>query len=71
MQKWLAGVRKKSREAIQFVEEAWAEMKRVHWPSRKETSAATLVVLILVLIVSLYLGLIDYLLGLGIRRILG
>lgn len=46
-------------------------MKRVHWPSRKETSAATLVVLILVLIVSLYLGLIDYLLGLGVRRILG
>ena len=43
----------------QFLEECWIELKKVHWPSRKETQAATVVVLIGVIIVALYLGLVD------------
>jgi len=43
----------------EFLEECWAELKKVHWPSRKETRAATVVVLIGVIIVALYLGLVD------------
>ena len=43
----------------EFLEECWAELKKVHWPSRKETQAATVVVLIGVIIVALYLGLVD------------
>ena len=43
----------------QFLEECWAELKKVHWPSRKETQAATVVVIIGVIIVALYLGLVD------------
>ncbi len=42
-----------------FVEECWAEVKKVHFPTRKETQAATIVVIIGVLIVALYLGLVD------------
>ena len=42
-----------------FVGECWAEVKKVHFPTRKETQAATIVVIIGVLIVALYLGLVD------------
>ena len=30
--------------------ESWQELKKVHWPSRKETYAATLVVIIVVVL---------------------
>jgi preprotein translocase subunit SecE len=50
-----------------FADEAVNELKRVYWPSRKETQAFTWVVLIVVLIVSGYLGAIDYMLSLVMR----
>jgi preprotein translocase subunit SecE len=43
-----------------FVEESWSELKKVHFPSRKETQAATLVVVLGVLVVAAYLGLVDF-----------
>jgi len=43
----------------QFLEECWIELKKVHWPNRKETQAATVVVIIGVVIVALYLGVVD------------
>jgi len=54
----------------EFLEECWAELKKVHWPSRKETQAATLVVIIGVIVVALYLGLVDFVLSWLIRRAL-
>ena len=43
-----------------FLEECWIELRKVHWPNRKETQAATLVVIVGVVIVALYLGLVDW-----------
>jgi preprotein translocase subunit SecE len=43
----------------QFLEECWIELKKVHWPTRKETQGATVVVIIGVIIVALYLGMVD------------
>jgi preprotein translocase subunit SecE len=43
-----------------FVVEAWQEMKKVTWPSRKETLGGTGVVLILVVIISIFLGMVDF-----------
>jgi preprotein translocase subunit SecE len=48
------------RDSVEFVKEAWQELKKVHWPSRKETYAATAVVLILVFLLVLYMAVIDY-----------
>ena len=42
----------------------------MHWPARKETQAATIVVIIGAVIVGLYLGLVDFLLSVIIRRAL-
>jgi len=55
----------------QFLEECWVELKKVHWPSRKETQAATVVVIIGVVIVALYLGMVDFVLSWLISKALG
>lgn len=49
--------------SVTFLQEVWAELKKVHWPTRSETYAATGVVLVLVAIVALYLGMVDFLLS--------
>jgi preprotein translocase subunit SecE len=46
-------------EGLSFVKESWTELSKVHFPSPKETMQATLVVVFLTLIISLWLGLID------------
>jgi preprotein translocase subunit SecE len=53
-----------------FLEESWVELKKVHWPTRKETQAATLVVIVGVMIVALYLGVVDFVLSWIIGRAL-
>lgn len=52
-----------------FADEAVTELKRVYWPSRKETIAFTWVVMIVVAFVSLYLGAVDYFISLGMRLV--
>jgi len=46
--------------AAQFLREARIELKKVKWPTRKELLASTAVVIVLVLIVALFLGLVDF-----------
>jgi preprotein translocase subunit SecE len=55
----------------QFLEEARAELKKVTWPTRKQTLASTSVVLIVVIVVSMYLGLVDFGLAKIIKVLLG
>jgi preprotein translocase subunit SecE len=45
----------------QFLREFQIEMKKVSWPSRKEIVASTGVVLVVVLLISFYLGAADLL----------
>jgi preprotein translocase subunit SecE len=47
----------------QFFREFRVEMKKVSWPSRKEIVASTGVVLVVVLLISFYLGLADLILS--------
>ena len=54
-----------------FLEECWAELRKVHWPSFEETRAATIAVIIGVLVVGAYLGLIDAALSFVFTRVLG
>jgi preprotein translocase subunit SecE len=45
----------------QFMSEVVVELSRVSWPTQKETRAATLLVVVMVLISGFFLGLLDYL----------
>ncbi len=57
--------------SLQFIKEAWIELKKVAWPSQKETLGATAVVLVLVILVSAYLGMVDMLLSRLMKVIIG
>jgi preprotein translocase subunit SecE len=56
---------------VQFLQEVQLELKKVVWPTRKDTLASTSVVLIIVIIIAFFLGLIDLGLTRIIRVILG
>ena len=58
--RWFATVR-------DFVAEAWQELKKVTFPNRKETLGTTAVVLFLVVVISIFLGLVDF----GLARLVG
>ena len=58
-------------KTIQFVKEAWIELKKVTWPGQKETLGATAVVLVLIMLVSIYLGLVDMALTRVVKVIIG
>ncbi len=44
---------------LQFLREVKVELKKVAWPTRKQTIGSTAVVLVLVMLISLFLGVID------------
>lgn len=56
---------------IRFIKEAYIELKKVSWLSKKEVIASTSVVIILIVIVSLYIGLVDFLLSKIVSFLLG
>ena len=56
--------------AIQFLREVKIELKKVTWPSRKQTIGSTAVVVALVLLISLFLGFVDIGLSNLIRAVL-
>ncbi|MEO6028661.1 MAG: preprotein translocase subunit SecE [Candidatus Binatia bacterium] len=54
-----------------FLTEVVSELRKVHWPTRQETVAATIVVIVVVFIVSLWLGLVDAAISFLFTRFLG
>jgi len=54
-----------------FIESVKLELGKVTWPTRKETVATTGVVVMIVFIISLYLGACDIVLSKLMRLILG
>lgn len=52
-------VKEKFEAAKQFLREVRTELKKVTWPSRKDTLSGTLVVLVAVFIIAIFLGIVD------------
>jgi preprotein translocase subunit SecE len=55
----------------QFMREVVQELKRVAWPSRRQTISSTGVVLVLVILVAIFLGLVDFVLSRLVRFLIG
>ena len=55
------------KKMIQFFKECYAELKKVVWPSRDKVVSSTRIVVVSTLAVALLLGLIDFLLVMGIE----
>jgi preprotein translocase subunit SecE len=58
-------------QSRQFLTEVWAELRKVHWPSRQETLAATVVVIVVVVLVALWLGFVDGIISFVFTHVLG
>ena len=63
----MAGVNEYIAQGRTFFSEVIAELKKVYWPPRNETLAFTAVVMVVVVFVSLYLGVVDWVLSLFMK----
>jgi len=68
----VSGIQKPNifQKSIQFLREVKVELKKVTWPSRKQTIGSTVVTIVLVMIISLFLGVVDMSLSSLIRIVL-
>ena len=56
---------------IRYFEDARTELGKVSWPTKKEVRVTSLAVLVLVIVMSLFLGLVDIIFASVIEAILG
>ena len=56
---------------VDYVKKVKAEMEKVAWPTRKDLTNSTGVVLVLVAVVTVFLAIVDYILYTFVTRILG
>ena len=57
-------------KAVQFLHDVRSELRKVTFPTRKETLASTTVVIVVVFILAMYLGIVDVVLSMVITSIL-
>ncbi|MDR2795092.1 MAG: preprotein translocase subunit SecE [Spirochaetaceae bacterium] len=57
------------RKIVKFINESYAELKKVIWPSRDDVISSVKVVVFSTIIIAVVLGLVDVLLLLGIQAI--
>ena len=57
--------------SVQFLREVKTELKKVAWPNKRQTVQSTGVVLVLVGIVSIFLGLVDWVLAYLVKQVVG
>jgi preprotein translocase subunit SecE len=53
-----------------FAQDVQSEMKKVTWPTREELRGSTMVVIVTVIIMSVFIGVVDRILSLGLERFL-
>lgn len=53
--------RKATSNMVKHFREVKLELKKVSWPTRREITTSTVVVLVTVLVIALYIGGLDYL----------
>jgi preprotein translocase subunit SecE len=56
--------------SVQFLREVKIELKKVTWPSRKQTLGSTAVVIVVIVLISIFLGSVDIGLSSLIRAVL-
>ncbi|WFS63660.1 preprotein translocase subunit SecE [Pseudodesulfovibrio thermohalotolerans] len=70
VQSQAAGLKGKLTELKEFFEESKVEIKKVVWPTRKETVTTCIAVLVVSVVIALYLGVVDLALSKIVETIL-
>lgn len=60
----------KNNRLVRYIKDSYAEMRKVTWPTREETIKLTIVVILISISVAAFLGLLDYMFSLGVKRII-
>lgn len=55
---------------FKFLKEAKRELKKVVWPNKRQTIKYTLTVIVISLVAAIFLGLIDYIMTIGVEKLL-
>jgi len=53
-----------------YVTESWAELRKVEWPTRRQVVNLTAIVIVVSAAVGAYIAIIDFLLLIGMDRLL-
>ncbi|MGH7015191.1 MAG: preprotein translocase subunit SecE [Stellaceae bacterium] len=56
---------------LEFLRQVRQEVNRVTWPSRKETAVTTAMVFAMVIAAALFFFIVDQILAMGVRFVLG
>lgn len=56
---------------LQFIQQVRGEVSKVVWPTRRETTVTTIMVFIMAAIAATFFFLIDQIIQLGLRGVLG
>lgn len=65
------GVLKMLMSFVQYLRDIKAELKHVNWPSKKQATIYTILVILISLFVSVYLGVFDYIFANLLSKIIG
>ncbi|MBW2963620.1 preprotein translocase subunit SecE [Candidatus Woesearchaeota archaeon] len=55
---------------IQYIKDSIIELKKVTWPTKKETTNYTLLVIGISLAIAAFIGIIDFFFSLGVEQII-
>ena len=58
------------KKLFKYINESRKELKKVVWPSKKEVTRHTILVIIISLVVAIFIGLSDYILNLAVSRLI-
>jgi preprotein translocase subunit SecE len=54
-----------------YLRQVRQEVEKITWPSRKETALSTVMVIVMVILMALFFFVVDQVVGLAVRGILG
>lgn len=60
----------KQNRLVKYIKEAYRELKKVVWPTKRETTNYTLLVIAISLTLAAFIGIADYILTIGVEQII-
>jgi preprotein translocase subunit SecE len=66
-----AVTKKKTNPVTRYLRETSTELRKVNWPTREEATRLTLIVIIVLVVMSAFLGLLDFLFARTVGFIIG
>jgi len=59
-----------SQKILAYIKDSISELKKVTWPTKKQTTNYTLLVVGISLALAAFIGIMDYILSIGIQQII-